>query len=209
MALAFLLAGFLSLTAPPALAEDDKAASIARGKAKAGICLACHGADGISPNPAVWPHLAGQGFEYMHAQMLMIRDGGEGARKAPLMTPLIQGWSDQDMADVVRYYAEFSRPVPVAATVDQKTLTLGRNIYRGGIASTGTPACTSCHGPRGRGNPKAKFPAISGQHADYNFTQLKRFRSGERPDSALMTNAVLRLTDPELRAVSLYLQSLY
>ena len=142
-------------------------------------------------------------------QLVQIRDGGENARRAPLMAPLIQGWSDQDLADVAQYYAQFPRVAPSPAVADQKILTLGRNIYRGGVASTGTPACMACHGPQGRGNPKAKFPAVTGQHADYNLKQLKYFRSGERPGSAVMTKAVLRLTDPELRAVSLYLQSLY
>ncbi|MCH9663557.1 MAG: c-type cytochrome [Gammaproteobacteria bacterium] len=202
----------LSLALLMASATADTASDVGsaeQGKGKAAICQACHGDNGISPNPAQWPHLAGQGYEYMLDQLVQIRDGGENARRAPLMAPLIQGWSDQDLADVAQYYAQFPRVAPSPAVADQKILTLGRNIYRGGVASTGTPACMACHGPQGRGNPKAKFPAVTGQHADYNLKQLKYFRSGERPGSAVMTKAVLRLTDPELRAVSLYLQSLY
>ena len=188
---------------------EDTGASVERGQAKSTLCVACHGTNGVSPNPAQWPHLAGQGFEYMLDQLLQIRDGGEDARKAPLMTPLIQSYSDQDLADVALYYASFPSAPPVVATEDEKVLTLGRNIYRGGISATGTPACAACHGPNGRGNAKAKFPALVGQDYRYLLTQLERYRSGERPGSTVMSKAVQRVTTPELRAVALYLQSLH
>ena len=51
----------LKLSRVPAGAGTTKAAA---GKAKADACAACHGADGVSSNPA-WPSLAGQQKDYL------------------------------------------------------------------------------------------------------------------------------------------------
>ncbi|MCG8324889.1 MAG: cytochrome c4, partial [Thiotrichales bacterium] len=44
------------------------AGDAAAGKEKASTCVACHGADGISPND-LWPNLAGQKAGYLVKQM--------------------------------------------------------------------------------------------------------------------------------------------
>jgi cytochrome c553 len=70
------------------------------GKAKAGACAGCHGAngEGIKPNPA----LAGKS-EADIVQALM--DYKSGKRANPIMKTFATQLSDQDMANVGAYYA--------------------------------------------------------------------------------------------------------
>lgn len=88
---------FLALVSLPALAGGDAAA----GKAKAGVCAGCHGPQGVSTNP-VWPSLAGQQEQYLTKQMKDFRDG---KRADPVMAPMAQGLSDQDIENLSAYYS--------------------------------------------------------------------------------------------------------
>src|SRR5215813_12036786 len=79
-----------------ALLPTPALADAAAGKQKAAACVACHGADGISTNPQ-WPTLAGQTARYIYLQL---RDFKEGRRKDPLMSPVAQTLSREDMQDL-------------------------------------------------------------------------------------------------------------
>ncbi|GIX30927.1 MAG: hypothetical protein KatS3mg124_1399 [Porticoccaceae bacterium] len=98
-ALACLTATFATV----ALAAGDPAA----GKAKAAVCAACHGANGISAAP-IWPNLAGQKEEYLAKQLKAFRDG---TRSEPSMSPMAANLSDQDIADLAAYFSSLS-PCP-------------------------------------------------------------------------------------------------
>jgi cytochrome c553 len=91
-----LLAALAAVT-PLALA----AGSASAGKAKAGVCAGCHGPNGISVNP-LWPNLAGQHAEYLAKQMKDFRDG---RRTDPVMAPMAQGLTDEDIENLAAYYA--------------------------------------------------------------------------------------------------------
>ena len=84
--------------------------------------------------------------------------------------------SEQDMLDVAAYF-EAQTPVPKGA--DPALVTLGQQIYRGGVPGRGVPACIACHGPDGAGNPLAAYPRISSQHAAYTSKQLNAYAAGE------------------------------
>ena len=71
------------------------------GKAKAGMCAACHGMDGISAAP-IWPNLAGQKEQYLVKQLKAFR---EGTRSEPTMTALVSSLSDEDIANLAAYYS--------------------------------------------------------------------------------------------------------
>lgn len=75
------------------------------GKAKAALCVACHGPDGISINP-LWPSLAGQQGPYLAKQIRAFRDG---ERVEPTMQPFVANLTDQDVEDIAAYYASLSR----------------------------------------------------------------------------------------------------
>lgn len=77
------------------------------GKAKAALCAACHGPNGISINP-LWPSLAGQQPVYLAKQIRAFRDG---ERVEPTMQPFVVNLTDQDVEDIAAYYATLS-PCP-------------------------------------------------------------------------------------------------
>lgn len=81
----------------PAFAGGDAA----KGKAKAAMCAACHGAAGISAIP-MYPNLAGQKEAYLAKQL---KDFKSGARKDPVMAPMAMPLSDDDVANLSAYFA--------------------------------------------------------------------------------------------------------
>ena len=90
----FMLSIILSSTV---FAEGDAAT----GKTKAGICVACHGANGISPAD-IWPNLAGQKNAYLVKQIKAFRDGD---RSDASMDPMVKSLSDQDIEDIAAYFS--------------------------------------------------------------------------------------------------------
>ncbi len=175
----------------------------AQGRGKAAVCGACHGADGNSINPE-WPSLASQHADYTAAQLKAFRDG---QRENILMSSQAIGLTEQDMMDLGAYYASKSiKP----KTADPTLAVSGERLYRGGNKDTGVTACIACHGPIGRGNPLANFPAIGGQHATYTAAQLELYASGKRDTdrNQIMRSIASLLTENEIEAVASYIQGL-
>ena len=77
------------------------------GAAKAAVCAACHGQNGISGNP-LWPNLAGQQQAYLVNQIKAFRDG---ERSDVSMQPFVANLTDQDIEDLAAHYASLS-PCP-------------------------------------------------------------------------------------------------
>lgn len=172
------------------------------GEAKSAACLACHGPMGNSVVP-VWPKLAGQHPEYIQKQLMDFK-GNKRANEQ--MTPMAMPLSDADVADLAAYFSAQQQTPGAPGT---ETARLGERLYHGGNAGSGVPACTGCHGPQGLGLGLAKFPEISGQHAQYLEQTLKHFRDGTRQNdpNGMMRGVAARMTDQEIAAVSQYLQS--
>lgn len=194
--------GLSLLLSLPVLAVGDATA----GQSKAALCAACHGADGNSVVPN-WPKLAGQHAGYLERQLGLIKGG---SRSVPEMTGFVMSLSDQDMADIAAY---FSSQTVTAGLTDESLRAVGEAIYRAGNAATDVPACMSCHGPVGEGNPLSGYPSLDGQHSVYTEKMLKGFRSGQQwgeddSSSKIMTDVTNRLSDAEITAVSSYIQGL-
>jgi cytochrome c553 len=76
------------------------AGDVQAGKAKAGACAGCHGANGEGKDP--YPALAGKPEgEFVQA----LQDYKSGKRKNAIMKTFATQLSDQDMANVAAYYA--------------------------------------------------------------------------------------------------------
>jgi cytochrome c553 len=80
----------------PALSGD-----VTAGRAKALMCQACHGLDGLSKVPDA-PNLAGQVESYLAAQLGAFK---AGARKSEAMNVVAASLSETDIADLAAYYA--------------------------------------------------------------------------------------------------------
>lgn len=190
------------------------AGSAEAGKAKAAVCMACHGADGNSPTD-MWPKLAGQLPEYLVKQL---HDFKSGRRKNEQMSPMAQPLSDQDILDVAAFFASQK----VVRTDGPKDLVAaGEKLFQKGKGRPDTvPACMGCHGPAGGGKtdwvglmkvpPTTLAPAIGGQHAAYTANQLKAYRTAARnnDEAHVMRDIAGRLTDAEIAAVAQYVATL-
>ena len=174
------------------------------------VCAACHGADGNSAN-AINPSLAGQLPEYITLQLMHFKSG---VRSNPVMAGLAASLSREDMRALGVYFAS-QKPKGLAAK-DPALALAGQKLYRGGNASSGTPACAACHAPNGVGIP-VRYPRLSGQHADYTFAQLQAFKAGERGmdkdgkdvNGKIMTQIAARMSAHDMRAVAEYAAGLH
>jgi len=195
--------GLSLLVSLPVLALGDADA----GQGKAAVCAACHGVDGNSVVPT-WPKIAGQHADYLERQVALIKSGN---RPVPEMAGIVVSLSDQDIADLAAY---FSGQTKNAGLTDEALLATGETLYRAGNPETDVPACMSCHGPAGEGNPLAGYPSLAGQHSVYSEKMLKGFRTGQTwgdddASSQIMADVTKRLTDDEIKAVSSYIQGLH
>lgn len=201
----------LALSVLGAFAADPAAAKADPEKGKAiatTVCVACHSADGNSVIPNN-PKLAGQSAAYIYKQLRNFKGvgGKQPERVNPIMNGMAAGLSDADMKNLAAYFDSQQRKSEVAK--NRETIEYGQRLYRAGDAATGLPACAACHGPTGAGIP-AQFPRISGQFAEYTETQLRNFRSGDRSNdpNRMMRMIAIKMTDPEIKALSDYVAGL-
>lgn len=176
------------------------------GKARAAVCMACHGMDGNSANPE-WPTLAGQHEDYIVAQLNAFQ---EGVRQNVLMTPMSMGLTDTDKANLAAFY---SSQTTKTTPVDPALVDLGRKLYLAGDSERGIAACAACHGPTGRGNGPAGMPVVSGQRSTYTVSQLKAYADGTRKapsdvKTSMMHGVASMLTPEDMVAVANFVQGL-
>jgi len=195
----------LALAATQAQADSLVDGSAEAGEAKALTCTACHGPEGNSSS-AMWPNIAGQNAPYLQAQLNAFKDG---SRIDPLMSSQTLMLSAQDMADLAVYFEGL--PAAAQSVADAGLVDRGEALYRGGNSETGAAACMACHGPTGRGNPAASYPAVQGQHAAYTAKQLNEYAAGTRTTdgkTSIMRDIAARLSKDDIAALSSYMQGL-
>jgi len=200
----FTLAG-LALATTQIHAESLVDGSAEAGKARALTCNACHGADGNSGSP-MWPNLAGQNAPYILEQLTAFKDG---SRQDPLMSGQAMMLTEEDMANLAVYFE--SLPAAAQSVADEKLLDRGEALYRGGNKKEEAAACLACHGPTGRGNPAAKYPALKGQHAAYTTKQLNDYANSSRTTDGktrIMRDIAANLDEKDIAALSSYIQGL-
>ena len=182
------------------------------GTAKTAVCSSCHGPNGNSTNPE-WPRLAGQSAVYVAEQLKLFKTS---VRNNPVMMPMASSLSDQDIDDVAVYY---EAQTPQGLESDPSYWKAGEALYRHGDSSRNIPACMACHGPDGRGNLAAGYPALRAQQSVYVMKQLHDYASGARyagaknpatasPNAVMMLTIAKRLTPEDIRNVASYVQGL-
>jgi len=183
----------------------------AHGTAKAAVCSACHGPNGNSSSPE-WPRLAGQSAVYVAEQLRLFR---AGVRSNPVMKPLASTLSDQDIDDLAVYY---QAQTPAGLEADPSYWRSGEALYLRGDRAHDVPACVACHGPVGRGNFAAGYPALRAQQSVYVVKQLNDYASGARytaakpatasRNGAMMFTIAARLSSEQIRDVASYIQGM-
>ncbi|HEY3785707.1 MAG TPA: c-type cytochrome [Steroidobacteraceae bacterium] len=203
---------FAQTAAAPASHVPFSDGTVQAGTTKTAVCSSCHGPNGNSTNPQ-WPRLAGQSAVYI-AEQLRLFKGTE--RNNPVMMPMASSLSDQDIDDIAVYY---EAQTPQGLEADPSYWKAGESLYRHGDSSRNIPACMACHGPDGRGNLAAGYPALRTQQSVYVMKQLHDYASGARyagaknPATAsrngvMMLTIAKRLSAEDIRNVASYVQGL-
>ena len=183
----------------------------ADGATKAAVCSACHGPNGNSANPD-WPRLAGQSAVYIAEQLRLFRSG---VRANPVMQPLAASLTDQDISDLAVYY---EAQTPAGLEADPSYWQSGEALYLRGDRTHDVPACVACHGPVGRGNLAAGYPALRAQQSVYVIKQLNDYASGTRyggknpqiasRNGTMMFTLAKRLSPEQIRDVASFVQGM-
>ena len=187
----------------------------AAGAAKAAVCAACHGGNGIAVAPT-FPNLAGQSATYLYVQLRAFKDG---ARDNAVMQPLAKTLTDQDMRNLAAHFA--SLPGKSAPQTAQQS-SRGSILFHDGDAARGVPPCQACHGIDGRGprpdpgstapQPSwSTFPVLAGQNAPYVLEQLEAYRDGTRVGTSndkVMQGVARNLDEADMQALAEYVSSL-
>ena len=87
------------------------AADIAAGKAKAELCVGCHGENGISQMENI-PSLAGQPDQFIQWQLVFFR---AGTRKNEQMQPIVEQLNNEDIRNLGAYFASLDAAQGVQA----------------------------------------------------------------------------------------------
>ena len=171
------------------------AAGVEEGRAKAEVCVACHGPGGNSVNP-VWPSIAAQPRQFIVSALFQFR---EGKRKNELMSPMAANLSNADMNDLAAYFsAQKLVPTGVKTTPDNAAA---------GARLAAQHNCTACHAANLMG--QQHIPRIAGQQAVYLRDQLRSFKASTRADmDGVMTSAAQALTLPDIDILADYLAGL-
>jgi cytochrome c553 len=165
------------------------------GRKKAEACIACHGANGNSPNPA-FPILAGQTSRYLYLQL---KDFKEGRRSEPQMDPFVKNLSREDMFDLSAFFAA-QKPAPNKFKADPAKVAKGK-------AKADEVLCTMCH--LGGFKGQNEIPRVAGQHYEYVVKQMKDFKTAKRTnDAGNMASVSKTLSDQDIDNLAHYLANL-
>lgn len=170
-----------------------------KGRVKAGTCLGCHAVSSytnVYPTYHV-PKLAGQYPDYIVAALQAYKSG---VRKHSTMQAQAATLSDEDIADIAAYFSSMDSAPPTE---------MGQKPEQPGVSQAvmqHVETCAACHNYDGNGNELTPmFPKIAGQHRDYIYHTLLRYKSGEREDpNAIMPAMVEPLSDNDMRALAKY-----
>ena len=161
----------------------------------AGLCAACHGANGRSDMPNM-PTLAGQPSFYSITQLFLFR---EGRRSNEGMTAVAKTLTDDDM----RGFADFIGTLPPVAAPPHATAPDPTRMANARALAT-QHKCVFCHGADFGGGQQV--PRIAGQREDYLQMSLRGFRSGTRPGyTQAMTAALSQVPLEDLDTLAYYL----
>jgi cytochrome c553 len=179
---------WLALTAGAASAAD-----IGAGKARAEICVDCHGENGISQIGNI-PSLAGQPDQFIQWQLVYFC---AGSRKNAQMQPITEDITNEDIRNLGAYFASLAPPKPPAQDDNADLLKEGANAAVG-------RRCASCHTDDFAGTKAVA--RLAAQREDYLLQALRDYKSGLRAGGqAVMADVAYPLSDEEIEALAHYL----
>ena len=137
-------------------------------------CIACHGSQ-AQGNPALnAPALAGLSASYLVRQLQHfssgLRGNAEGDTTGAQMVAFASMLNESDrqvIADSLASLPSRRRPATIEGDVTQ-----GEKLFNAN--------CGDCHGAFAQGNEAFSAPRLVGQHDQYLFDQVMKFKNGQR-----------------------------
>src|SRR6266481_2951399 len=172
------------------------AADTAAGKAKAELCIGCHGEAGISQTENI-PSLAGQPDQFIQWQLVFFRSG---TRKNEQMQPIVEQINNEDIRNLGAYFASLA---PAKAPPDDNP-----DLSRKGAQAAVGRRCASCHTDTFAGTKAVA--RVAGQREEYLLKALHDYKSGVRSGGAMaaMADVAYPLSEEEIEALAHYLAHL-
>lgn len=158
-------------------------------EAKLQVCAACHGENG-EPINATTPIIWGQ-QEYFIVKQL--HDYKVGDRSSPIMAPMAQTLTQQELRPAAAYFAH--KPWPARKTTVAAV-----------PAPDGMARCQICHQQGFVGGLPA--PRLAGQSYDYLLQALNGFADGTRTNNPDMVKIMQDFSPEQRQAIARYLSSL-
>src|SRR3954447_24728228 len=180
------------ITCAPAHAAD-----IAAGKAKAELCVGCHGENGISQIENI-PSLAAQPDQFIQWQLVYFR---AGTRKNEQMQPVVEQLNNEDIRNLGAYFAQLAPPK--AAKPDDNP-----DLSKKGAQAAAGRRCASCHTDNYAGTKAVA--RVAGQREEYLVKALHDYKAGLRSGGgqAAMADVAYPLSEEEITALAHYLAHL-
>jgi cytochrome c553 len=170
-------------------------AGVEEGRVKAQTCVACHGPNGNSTNPAI-PSISGQPKQFIVSALYQFR---EGKRKNEQMTPMASNLSNVDLNDLAAYFSA-QKAEPVNVKTSEENAAAGKRL-------ASQHNCVACHAANLMG--QQHIPRIAGQQMEYLREQLRDFKASTRADmDGVMTSAAQALTQKDIDVLAEYLAGL-
>ncbi|NPU14151.1 cytochrome c4 [Bradyrhizobium sp. 83012] len=172
------------------------AADVAAGKAKAELCVGCHGENGISQTENI-PSLAGQQDQFIQWQLVFFR---AGTRKNEAMKPIVEQLTNEDIRNLGAYFASLQ---PAKPPPDDDP-----DLSKKGAEAAAGRRCASCHLDSYAGTKGVA--RLAGQREEYLVKALHDYKSGQRVggSQAAMTDVAYPLSAEEITALAHYLAHL-
>lgn len=180
---------FLAVLLHTSLASAADNAAV---KAKAEVCVACHGENGVSQTENV-PSLAGQPDQFIQWQLVYFR---AGSRKNEQMQPVAEQVTNEDIRNLGAY---FSQLAPAKAPQDNDP-----NLSKKGEQAARGRGCARCHTDTYAGTKAVA--RLAGQREEYLVKALHDYKAGHRIGGgvAAMADIAYSLSDEEITALAHY-----
>ena len=161
-------------------------------EAKAKVCAACHGENGV-PQLKTTPVIWGQNAGYM---FLQLRDFQSGARKNDLMSPIAATLAKEDLLPLATYFSQLKW-----ANLGQPEASSDATAKaQSAVASVG---CIGCHLDHFQGD--GTTARLAGQQHDYLQKTMMDFRTKARGNNPGMSDLMNATTPDAIDALAQYI----
>jgi cytochrome c553 len=159
-------------------------------EAKAQMCAACHGQNGVPTDPKTVPIIWGQQQSYLVKEL---HDYRSGDRDNSVMAGIAKSLEQDDLRKIAAYFAGKSWPAERTASAPESP-------------PKAIAQCQPCHQPNFEGGMPG--PRLAGLSYEYLVATMHNFASGKRTNNGDMPKFMSALTDSERDTIARYLSAL-